>query len=51
MISHCVTQMFFSYDATITKNQNARQNKLTDHHVSLRPREHIETGFLRNQET
>ena len=41
----------FSLTMQLTKNPNARQNKLTNHHVSLRPREHIKTGFLRNQET
>ena len=33
----------------LAKNPNARQNKLTNNHVSLRPREHVEQG-LRNQE-
>ena len=29
----------------LTKNPNARQNKLTNNHVSLRPHEHIKTGL------
>ena len=37
-------QTFSSYDAT-NENPNARQNKLTSNHVSLRPREHIKTGL------
>ena len=46
MISH----KHFSLTMQLTKNPNARQNKLTNNHVSLRPREHVETVFLRNQE-
>ena len=41
-------QTFSSYDAT-NENPNARQNKLTNNHVSLRPREHVETGFEKSR--
>lgn len=34
----------------LSKNSNAHQNKLTNNYVSLRPRQLIETGFLRNEE-
>ena len=37
----------FSLMMQLTKNPNARQNKLTNNHVSLRPREHIKTGLKR----
>ena len=37
-------QTFSSYDAT-NENPNARQNKLTNNHVSLRPHEHIKSGL------
>ena len=45
-LSLSVLNKRFSLTMQLTKNPNARQNKLTNNHVSLRPREHIETGFL-----
>jgi len=50
-LSLSVLHKRLSLTMQLTKNPNARQNKLTNHHVSLKPREHIETGFFRNQET
>ena len=40
----------FSLTMQPMKNSNAHQIKLTNNHVSLRPRQLVETGFLINQE-
>ena len=49
MISHSVLNKRFSLTMQLTKNPNAQQNKLTNNHVSLRPREHVETGFEKSR--
>ena len=49
-VSLPVLNKCFSLTMQLTKNSNAHQNKLTNNHVSLRPRQLIEAGFLRNEE-